>query len=283
MLNHNSVLEIENLSFSYTQNALKKDVLKSLCARFYGGEICWILAANGSGKTTLFRLILGFLNAQNGTITLNQSYQPNQPSQLNKAHQVRQSCQNIALHAMSAHKRSSYISYMPQFIETPFDYKVLDMVLMGLHFGYFDMPNQTMKNKALKILDELGVGDLAEESITKLSGGQKQMVFLAQILIKQSPIILLDEPSSHLDIKNKLMLFDMIAYQTKKHNLITLVNIHDIELIKHYGDRIYMLKNAEVYKSGDTSILSDDIVREFFELESRFYANTRERKEILYF
>ncbi|SQC36199.1 ABC transporter ATP-binding protein [Helicobacter fennelliae] len=95
------------------------------------GRFAGFWAANGSGKTTLFRLILGFLNAQNGTITLNQSYQPNQPSQLNKAHQVRQSCQNIALHAMSAHKRSSYISYMPQFIETPFDYKVRYFGMIG--------------------------------------------------------------------------------------------------------------------------------------------------------
>ncbi len=240
----NSVLRVKNLCFTYGKNV----VFENLSLECKSGEICAILAPNGTGKTTLFKILLGVLKSQ-AKITLNTQ----------KA--------SINLDNLSAHKRAKFISYMPQFTDIAFAYSVLDIVLLGAESSLFSVPNITTKEMALGFLRDFGLESFANKPITHLSGGQKQLVFLAQNLMQKSQILLLDEPSSHLDIKNKIILFEKIKEQTVKKNLIAIVNIHDLELILRYADKIYTIKNAEVHTSGNPlEILTTKYINEFFEL-----------------
>ena len=156
---------------------------------------------------------------------------------------------------------------MPQFVESPFGYLVLDMVLLGAQVPLFGLPDSAMRDKAMGLLEELGIAHLASMPITHLSGGQRQLVLLAQSLMQESPILLLDEPSAHLDIKNKFLLFEKITEQTRQKGLITLVNLHDIELIARYANKVYLIDKGCVYAAGSPSeILTKQRLGEFFGL-----------------
>lgn len=240
----NSALQVTNLCFSYGENV----VFENLALECRSGEICAILAPNGVGKTTLFKILLGLLKCK-AQIMLNTKDD------------------SINLNSLSAHKRAKFISYMPQFIDIAFAYSALDVVLLGAESSLFSTPDSVMRTKALNLLKEFGLESFANKPITHLSGGQRQLVFLAQNLMQESQILLLDEPSAHLDMKNKILLFEKIKAQTAQKNLITIINLHDIDLISRYAHKIYMIKNHTIYKSGKTSeILTSKNLKDFFEL-----------------
>ncbi len=263
-------LVISNLSFAYKHKKIFHDITLECQA----GEVCAILAPNGAGKSTLFRILLGIIGRDCMGITL-QNYHPKAFSVQDKAQKTRptstinspKDTQDICLSKLDAYKRARYIGYMPQFVETPFDYLVLDMVLLGAKTHLFGLPDLAMECKAMGLLEELGITHLALMPITHLSGGQRQLVLLAQSLMQENPILLLDEPSAHLDIKNKVLLFESITEQTRKKGLITLVNLHDIGLILRYANTVYLIDKGHVYAAGNPrEILTRENLQTFFGL-----------------
>lgn len=221
-----NILEIKNLSFSYGKKSIFKDISLSAESK----SITAILGPNGTGKTTLFHILLGLYKPCEGKAYIDKT--------------------NIF--ALKPNHRAKYLSYVPQEWQSPFNYNVLDVVIMGgVHkTGLFSTPKDSFKTLALNLMEEIGILELKNAGINELSGGQRQMVLLTRALIQDSPILLLDEPTSHLDIKNQTLLFRQLKNQVEKRSLCVLINIHDPNLVSAYADKVYMIKKTKVFSSG---------------------------------
>ena len=227
-----SILTLKQIGFKYEQVW----VLKSIDLQVHAGEILGILGPNGSGKSTLLKIMDGVLIPQEGEILLrNSSLQELQRSAIAK---------EVAMVSQENHFR--------------FSFSALEVVLMGrfphlrrLQFeGKQDLVIATDSLKATHALD------LAERSIHELSGGERQRVLLARALAQEPNIVLLDEPTSFLDLKFKREIFRLIALLSKERGLSVVVVSHDIDLISQYCHRLVMLKDGLIFAEGKP----DDVI-----------------------
>ncbi|PAF46887.1 hypothetical protein BKH41_08440 [Helicobacter sp. 12S02232-10] len=221
-----NVLEIKNLSFDYGKNK----ILQNIFLASKQGSITAVLAPNGTGKTTLFHNILGILKPYEGSVFVKEK--------------------NIL--KLSPPLRATYVSYVPQEWVSPFNYSVPDIIMMGLtpKINLFGSPKVDDEKRAMALMEEIGVAHLKNRGINELSGGQRQMVLLGRALFQDCPLLLLDEPTSHLDIKNQALLFRQLKIQVKKKSLSVLINIHDPNLVSAYADEVYMFKDGKNFCNG---------------------------------
>jgi iron complex transport system ATP-binding protein len=150
------------------------------------GTVTCLLGPNGAGKTTLFRTLLGLSPPLAGTVSIG----------------------GRPLAALSRKGFARAVAYVPQAHAGPFPYTARDLVLMGrtAHLDLFEQPGRQDAEIAHRALDALGIGGLAGQTIDRLSGGQRQLVFIARALAQRAPIVVMDEPAASLDIANRLML-----------------------------------------------------------------------------
>ncbi|WP_320042082.1 ABC transporter ATP-binding protein [uncultured Desulfobacter sp.] len=179
-------LEIDNLSCGYN----KKAALKNISLKISPGEILCLLGPNGVGKTTFLKTILGFLEPIEG--------------------EVRIEGKNIR--SWPKKKLARYVGYIPQAHASPFPFSVMDIVLMGraAHIGNFSKPSAHDYREAEESLDKLGILHLRERIYTELSGGERQMVFIARAISQKTHILLMDEPTSSLDFGNQARVLSQI-------------------------------------------------------------------------
>jgi iron complex transport system ATP-binding protein len=228
------MLHVKNLCFSYTTSS---SAIQDISFVAKEGEITAILGPNGAGKSTLFHLILGTLKAHSGEIQT----------------------QDTSLMGLSLAKRARHISYVPQEWHSPFNYTTLDVVLMGLSpkLGLFSQPSKSDIQKANDILTLLGITHLGERGIGELSGGERQMALLGRALMQDTPILLLDEPTSHLDLKNQMKILSILEHLAKTTKLCIVVTLHDPNLASQYANRIVAIKKGKVYHSGNVQEMMD--------------------------
>ncbi|MCY6960048.1 ABC transporter ATP-binding protein [Clostridium brassicae] len=223
------LLNVENISFSYESRQILKDISFSV----EEGNICGILGQNGTGKTTLLKCIHGLLKPKHGNVLI----------------------KGKSVHSMNCKERARNISTVPQNINIIFSYTVLDVVLMAKvsKVNLFTSPSKEDEKEVIKILNSLEIGHLSDKRFNELSGGEKQMVLIARAMYQDTPIILLDEPTAHLDYKNQIMIMDTIKDIVNKKNLTAIINIHDPNLALNYCDNIIMIKSGRVLIKGKTS------------------------------
>jgi iron complex transport system ATP-binding protein len=220
------ILRLKKVSFAYEDILALRDIDLDILP----GEILGILGPNGSGKSTLLRLMDGVLFPQKGEILL-KGRPTHSCSRLDIA-------QKVALVAQESHFR--------------FSFSALEVVLMGrfahLRGSQFERKqDMAVAVKALKAVDAL---ELARRPIHALSGGEKQRILLARALTQEPSVVLLDEPTSFLDLHYKKEIFDLIsalAYDTK---LSVVVVSHDIDLTARYCDRMVIMKAGQIYSVG---------------------------------
>ena len=217
-----SLLTLRHLQFHYESRAILRDV--SLCVE--PGELCAVMGVNGSGKSTLLRLAAGLLQQPDDeAVTLD----------------------GTSVNRLSARERARLASFLPQRFGVHFDTSVLDVVLMGANpeLGPIRTPTRRHREQALQILDTLNIRAFAEKNFLTLSEGQKQMVMIARSLLQKSPLLLMDEPDSALDLNNRSHLMETLraVVQTGKGALLVL---HDQQLALTYCDRIFLLHNGVI-------------------------------------
>lgn len=226
------VLTLKYIGFRYEQAW----VLKGIDLQVHAGEILGILGPNGSGKSTLLKIMDGVLIPQEGEIRLRDT----------KLKDLRRSAvaREVAMVSQENHFR--------------FSFSALEVVLMG-RFPHLRRLQFEGKNDLAIVMDALKAThamELAERSIHELSGGERQRVLLARALAQEPNIILLDEPTSFLDLKFKREIFRLIASLSKERGLSVVVVSHDIDLVSQYCNRLVMLKQGAVFAAGEP----DDVI-----------------------
>jgi len=219
-------LSVLNLSFDYR----RQSVLHNISFTVERGTICGLLGPNASGKTTLLKCINGVLKPKEGQVRVNVS-------------QVRD---------LSRREIARLMAVVPQQTAVVFAFTALQMVVMGMtaRLGKLRLPSKQDYGDAKKTLEELRVGDLSERPFNELSGGERQLVLIARALFQDPHILLLDEPTSHLDFKNQFMIMDMVREVTKIKKLATVISLHDPNLAARYCSQMVMLKEGRIYQEG---------------------------------
>ena len=186
MVVEDKLFEVKNISFSYNDEEIFSDISFSIGS----GEVLCILGPNGTGKTTLIKCLNGLHDIDSGDILINGK--------------------NIK--KLSFREISKHVGYIPQSHIPSFPFKVFDVVLMGRvpYLNLTDSPKEKDVKIANDALKTLGIENLKDKEYTNLSGGERQLVFLARVLCQKPDMLILDEPTSHLDFGNQIKLLEII-------------------------------------------------------------------------
>jgi iron complex transport system ATP-binding protein len=236
-----SGFEARNLAYAYGNGPL---VVNDVSLNAAPGSMTAVIGANGSGKSTLIRMLAGLLKPRSGSILLG----------------------GISLDEWEPRLRAREIAYVPQLTTTVFPFPVLDLVLSGRspHAVRFRFESKHDVEKARDALHLAGALHLAARPFTSLSGGERQMVILARALAQEPRLLLLDEPSSSLDLKHRAALIRTLTQLHQSRNLSAIMVTHDIQLACAF-DRVVALRCGQVVASGTPDeVLNDRLLRDIY-------------------
>jgi iron complex transport system ATP-binding protein len=205
------------------------------------GEFVALAGPNGSGKTTLLRVLLGFVPPDAGETRLF----------------------GTPVAHLSVRERARRVAWVPQ-EESPRDnVPILDYVLYGryAHLGPLEGESEQDRAVARRVLEEVGLGDRALDGVLSLSGGERQRAILARALVQEAPLLLLDEPTSHLDIGHQLDLLERVRQLSRVQGVTVIAALHDLNLAARFADRIFVLSRGRRYADGPpTAVLSEELL-----------------------
>lgn len=219
------MLEVKSLAFSYGNNPVFENVSFSLKK----GEIMCILGPNGAGKSTLIKCIAGILKPAAGSVFI----------------------QGKDTASLGVREIARHIGYVPQQNEVVFPFTVLDFVVMGRapHLSMFASPGAEDIKLAKESLAMVGISDLAERSVANLSGGQSQMVLIARALVQKPALLLLDEPTSHLDFGNQVLVLETVQ-KLASLGMSIVMNTHMPDHAFLLGDKAAALSGGRLVAVG---------------------------------
>lgn len=240
------MIQLKNISHSVNKGA--KAVLKNISAQIQPGTLTAIMGLNGSGKTTLLNIMNGLTEPTQGQVILNGKAPKN----------------------LDARERARLVARVPQDFHSDFPFSVIEFVLMGRFAWQKDgKASQHDKEFATEILHQLNLIHLRERQIQNLSGGERQKILLARTLVQDTPIIFLDEPLNHLDMKNKKFILNILSEENQKKKKTIVAILHDLEEVMRYFNDVLLLKNSELKYHGPVSKgLTSERIQEVFEIEA---------------
>jgi iron complex transport system ATP-binding protein len=237
------MLKIEGLSVSYGS----RRVLHSISLDLHAGEVLAMIGPNGAGKSTLIRAASGVIPLQAGKVGVN----------------------GDDLHAQPVMRRARSLAVVPQAVKMPPAFTVWETVLLGrtpyLNFlGHVSRKDEEIARQALQKVDAL---DLSERRVGELSGGEQQRVLLARALAQATPILLLDEPTVHLDLQHQFSLMEIVRTLAHTDHLAVLIALHDLNLAARYADRVALLVGGEIKATGTPrQVLTQEIISTTYHL-----------------
>jgi len=234
------MLKIQNLSVSYGS----RRILHDISINVQSGEIIALIGPNGAGKSTLIRAASGVIPYEGHVHTNGDDF--------------------ITLTPM---QRAKYIATVPQAVSMPPAYTVWETVLLGRtpYLGFLGQPSQKDEEIARQALVRVSATQFADRRVGELSGGEQQRVLLARALCQSTPILLLDEPTAHLDLQYQVGLLELVSELAHKDNLAVLVALHDLNLAAHYADRIALMVAGEIKAEGKPEqVLRPELIAEAY-------------------
>ena len=219
------MLAVESLAFGFPGRTVGRDVSFTLGA----GEVMCVLGPNGGGKTTLFRTLLGLLVPHGGGISLD----------------------STALSALSRGEIARRVGYVPQGHSAYFAYTVREFVLMGrtAHLGTFASPGKKDFAVADRVLESLGIAELAGKPVTEISGGERQLALVARALAQEPKLLVLDEPTASLDFGNQVRVLQRIS-SLAGSGIAILFSSHDPDHAFLCARRALLLAEGRVLEIG---------------------------------
>ena len=222
-----ALVSLREVGFTYDV----RPVLRRISFELEAGAFVGIVGPNGSGKSTLIDLIDGILHPGAGEVLVN----------------------GVATDKYRRRAMARQVALVPQHFDLDFDLAVREVVEMG---AYCRGKEAGGSGDAEEMLSRLGVAGLVDRRFSELSGGEKQLVVLAQALMQRAPLLLLDEPASALDVSHQLRLFDLLR-ELNGEGLTVLCILHDLNLALTYFDKLLVLSEGEVAAFGPP----DDVLR----------------------
>lgn len=246
-----SLWSLDDVSFGYGE----EEVIKGLNLKLKSGRCYGILGPNGSGKTTLLDLFGGLLRPQAGNISF----------------------QGKALSRWPAKKLAQLVGLVPQDFMVRFGFSVREVVEMGLHphLHRFAEPGKAEQDMVERALRETGVIEMADRPVTNLSGGEKQRVAVARALVQNPQVLLLDEPTSNLDIHHSLELLHLIRKRFDNTGLQVIAVLHDLNLASFFCDELIFLREGKVQFQGPAEeVLTPEVIASVYGVEAQVQYNS---------
>jgi iron complex transport system ATP-binding protein len=237
-------LDFDSVAVSLSGQAVLRDVSFSVAT----GEVVGLLGRNGAGKTTLLRLATRTLAPDAGRITL-----AGEP-----------------LTELSRRALAQRVATVPQELHVPFPFLASEIVLMGRapHQGLLGFESASDLARAQQAMEEVGIGELADRPLGVLSGGERQLVMFARALVQDPEILLLDEPTSHLDLRHRIDVLRIVRRLARRGRGALVVS-HDLSLAARTCDRIVVLGEGRVLADGEPgAVLSPALLHEAFGIDA---------------
>ncbi len=245
MVKMSGIIEVENLSFWYAQ----AEILKEISFEVVSGMFVGIAGPNGAGKTTLLNLLCGLLSPKAGSIRVD----------------------GIQIESYSVRKLAQKIAIVRQEFVPVFDFTVAQMVSMARtpYLGTFGFESKVDKKIVTESLEMTDTAQFARRPLGELSSGERQRVFIARALAQDTVILLLDEPTSFLDLKHQVGIYDLLkTVQTEKGKTIVIVT-HDINLAAQYCDKVLLLGADSSYQYGHVKdVFSPEQIEKVFDVRT---------------
>jgi len=219
-------LRLDELHFAYGDEPVLRGV--SLAAE--SGELVGVLGPNGCGKTTLFKLIIGSLKPASGRIDVD----------------------GASLSGLDPGSRARQVAAVPQDPVAPVGFTVADLVMMGRnpHLGLLEFEGERDRAIAVDAMKSTDILRLAPRPVSTLSGGERQRVFVAMALVQQAPVLLLDEPTSNLDLAAQATIMALVQRLCRERGDTVLVAMHDLTLAAQWCDRLILMDGGKVRTQG---------------------------------
>lgn len=221
------LLAFDHISFGYQPKG--STVLQSLSLEIEAGTVTAILGPNGAGKTTLLNLALGWLTPQSGQVRLD----------------------GRPLIHYSRRDLGQQMALVPQSERIPFDFSILEYVLLGRapYLAPLEMPGEQDCLVCEQAIAQVGLGHLGRRAVTTLSGGERQLALVARALAQKPRLLLLDEPTSHLDLGNKVR-FIKLMQDLAAHGVTLLFTTHEPEVAAAIATHLVLMRDGQVRQTG---------------------------------
>jgi iron complex transport system ATP-binding protein len=238
-----SLLEAHDLQFSYVP---ERPVVASASLSLEKSAIAAIIGSNGCGKSTLIRLLAGLIQPQSGEVLY----------------------RGVPLTRIDRKQFARNVAYVPQNTSRAFPFTALEVVLTGRspHVSRFRLEDSVDVEKALNALEIVGVAHLAHRRVTELSGGERQLVSVARALAQEPSCVLLDEPSSSLDLKHRAGLIRTLSNLRTRAGLTVLMVTHDLTLLDPGFDMVFAMRCGAIAALGKPSeVLRNSVLANIYD------------------
>ncbi len=224
-----------------------KPVLRDLSFTAKPGEILGIIGPNGAGKTTLLRAISGSIPINKGIMKLD----------------------NKNLADQSIIERAKIIASVPQAPSLPLAFNVWDMVMLGRtpYLNWLGQTSPADEEITRSVMQQTQSLELAMRKVGELSAGEQQRTLLARALAQSTPVLLMDEPTTHLDLRYQIELLDLVKRLTRQKSITTIIVLHDLNLSSRYADELMLLEQGKIAAIGKPQkVLTEPLLSQVYQI-----------------